>query len=95
MDVLAIDEDGDPVLLLPDRSQLAVKRSAVVAVVKPPKLPIGTRAKLTVTVDKRIDGQTGKVIGVLTPTIRRVRWMVEKEAIERHFQLSYLAEVAA
>jgi hypothetical protein len=71
------------------------KRSAIIEILEPPQLPIGTKVKLSVLIDKRIDGQTGKVTAILAPTLRRVRWQLWEGAIERNFQLSYLREVAA
>jgi hypothetical protein len=101
--VLAIDADGDLILQKPDLSEVVAKRSAIIEILEPPKLPIreypsygiGTKVKLTVTIGKRIDGQTGKVVAIVGPTIRRVRWQLWEEAIERNLQLSYLQEVAA
>jgi hypothetical protein len=96
--VVAIDAEGDPVVLKPNGEQLAVRRSAIIEVLEPlfpaQVFPIGTKIKLTVAIDKKIDNQTGKVVAILGPTLRRVRWQLWTEKIERNFQLSYLREVA-
>jgi hypothetical protein len=87
------------VVLKPNGEQLAVRRSAIIEVLEPPPpaqvFPIGTRVKLSVALDKRIDGQVGKIVAIIGPTLRRVRWQLWEETIERNFQLSYLREVAA
>jgi hypothetical protein len=98
-----IEVDGEKVLVRSGNDLLRVDRAKILHVIAPPtrQLPpaqifhIGDRVKLTVTVDKRIDGQVGKVVAVVGPTIRRVKWQLWEEAIERNFQLSYLQEVAA
>jgi hypothetical protein len=90
---LVVDRIEDSVIVC---GELRVMPCAVVEVL-PPRLPIGTRVKLSVALDKdkRIDGQVGKIVAIIGPTIRRVRWQPWEGAIERNFQLSYLREVAA
>jgi hypothetical protein len=52
--VLAIDADGDLILQKPDLSEVVAKRSAIIEILEPPKLLIGTKVKLTAAAKRSV-----------------------------------------